>query len=81
MINVATLGCSATRNCCNYFDTTFVKDIFYAPKISLIALSGDPFTYSENALESLDPFRRDIVSRDLRKPFGMMSKGQGRIYC
>jgi serine O-acetyltransferase len=69
MMNVATLGCLATRNCCNYFDSIFVKSVFYAPKISLIALSGDPFTYSETALNSLDPFRRDILSRDLKKTF------------
>lgn len=69
MINVATLGCLATRNCCNYFDSKFVKQILYAPKISLIAISGDPIKYSESALNNLDPFQRGVVSRDLNKTF------------
>jgi serine O-acetyltransferase len=69
MINVATLGCLATRNCCNYFDSKFVKNILYAPKISLIAISGDPIKYSESALNNLDPFQRGVVSRDLNKTF------------
>lgn len=69
MINVAMLGCSATRDCYNYFDPTFIKRTLYVPKISLIALSGDPFKYSENTLNSLDPFRRDILSRDIKKTF------------
>jgi hypothetical protein len=69
MINVATLGCSATRNCCNYFDSKFVKNILYAPKMSLIAVSGDPIKYSDSALNNLDPFQRGIVSRDLKKTF------------
>jgi serine O-acetyltransferase len=70
MINVAILGCLATRNCRNYFDSKFVKEILYAPKMSLIAVSGDPIKYSESALEkNLDPFQRGIVSRDLNKTF------------
>src|SRR5882672_6207152 len=69
MINVATLGCLATRNCCNYFDFKFVKHVLYAPKLSLIAVSGDPFKYSESALKNLDPFQCNIVSRDLKKTF------------
>mgnify|MGYP001306966432 FL=1 len=35
----------------------------------MIALSGDSFKYSGNVLELLDPFHRDIVSRDLNKTF------------
>jgi len=69
MINVATLGCLATRNCCNYFDSKFVRDVLYAPKLSLVAVSGDPFKYSESVLRNLDSFRRRIVSRDLNKTF------------
>lgn len=69
MINVATLGCLATRNCCNYFDSKFVKNILYAPKISLIAISGDPIKYSERSLEDLTSFQRSIVARDLNKTF------------
>jgi serine O-acetyltransferase len=69
MINFATLGCLATRNCRNYFDSKFVRNNLYAPKISLIALSGDPIKYSESALNNLDPFQRGIVSRDLKKTF------------
>lgn len=69
MINVATLGCLATRNCCDYFDFTFIKNIIYAPRISLIALSSDPCTYSESALAHLDASQRDIISRDLKKTF------------
>jgi serine O-acetyltransferase len=69
MINIATLGCLATRNCCNYFDTKFVKHILYAPKMSLIAVSGEPIKYSESAIKNLDPFQRGVVSRDLNKTF------------
>jgi serine O-acetyltransferase len=69
MINVATLGCLVTRNCCNYFDRRFVKDVFYAPKLSLIAIAGDPVKYSESALEGLNLFQRSIVIRDLNKTF------------
>jgi serine O-acetyltransferase len=69
MIHIATLGCLATRNSCNYFDATFVRSNLYAPKISLIALFGNPVDHFELALNNLDPFRRDIVSRDLKKTF------------
>lgn len=69
MINIATLGCWATRNCCNYFDSTCVRHVIHAPRISLIALSGDSFKYSENVLEILDSSQREIVSRDLKKTF------------
>lgn len=69
MINVATRGCLATRNCCNYFDPKFVRQVLNALKLSLIAIAGDPVKYSANALESFSPFQRDIVSRDLDKTF------------
>ncbi len=69
MINVATRGCLATRNCCNYFDPKFVRQVLYALKLSLIAIAGDPVKYSASALESLNPLQRDIVLRDLNKTF------------
>ena len=69
MINVATLGCIATRNCCNYFDPKFVKHVLYAPKLSLIATSGNPIACSQGALEHLNSFQRGVVSRDLNKTF------------
>ena len=69
MINIAMLGCSVTRDCYNYFDPKFLKRTLYAPKLSLIALSGDPFKHSESTLNNLDPFRRDILSRDIKKTF------------
>ena len=41
----------------------------HAPRLSLVALSGDSFKYSCNVLDHLDPSHRDIVSRDLDKTF------------